>query len=118
MSRAPVKQNNKDTIKTFIIAILIALLVIVTAWHIILPLLGVSIAISAAAFGIAVGTVVLICIATMLFFIFTGLGIFIAGGVIFTWSVLAIILFPLLLPILLPVLLLMLVVAFITRNKR
>lgn len=94
------------------------MILVLILWHVLLPLLGITIAITTGIWGVAIITTVLICISTLLFFIFTGVGIFILGAFVFAWAVLAIILFPLLFPIVLPVLLLMFVVGFISKRNR
>lgn len=118
MTQHTVKKNKKLGAKKVILFTLLLMLVLVAAWHLLLPLMGISMAITASVWGIAIATVVMLCIATLLFFVFTGIGIFILGIFVFVWTILAIALFPLLFPVLIPVLLLMLVVAIISRNKR
>lgn len=115
MTRTPVKKNNQLNIA--ILSTLLIMLVLVIAWHLMLPILGVSIAITSAIWGVAIATIVLLCIATLLFFIFTGLGVFILGFFVFAWTLAAIILFPLLFPLLLPVLLVMILIGVISRNN-
>lgn len=118
MTNQPVKENKNDVIKMIVLTALLFILISIIAWHFILPLLGMAVAISASLWSIAVATVILICIATLLFFIFSGIGIFILGLFVFGWTILAIVFFPLLFPILVPILLLMLVVGLIARNKK
>lgn len=115
MSHTPVKKNDK--LKIAILFSLLVMIGLIVAWHLALPLLGISIAITGAIWGIAVATVVLLCIATLLFFIFTGVGIFILGFFVCAWTLAAIIVFPLLFPILLPILLVMVLIGVISRNK-
>lgn len=112
------KTNTKNaTLKKIILVSLALMIITLIVWHIVMPLLGITIAITTGIWGVAILTTVLICVSTLLFFIFTGVGIFILGAFVFAWTVLAIILFPLLFPIVLPVLLLMLVVGFISKRK-
>lgn len=117
MTNTPVKENKNGALKKVILFTLLAMLILVAAWHLFLPMLGITVAISAGIWSIAVATIVLICIATLLFFIFTGIGAIILGVFVFGWTILAIALFPLLFPVLIPVLLLMLVVGLIARKK-
>lgn len=117
MTEQTVKKNNSNPLKTAILITLIVMLVLVVAGHIILPLFGITIAITAGVWSVAVGTVVLLCISTLLFFIFSGIGIFILGIFAFAWTIGAIVLFPLLFPILIPVLLLMLMIGLIARKR-
>jgi hypothetical protein len=118
MRDEPVKENKNSTTKTVILITLLIMLGLVAAWHFFLPMLGITLAVSAGVWGVAIASVVLICVATLLFFIFTGIGAFILGLFVFVWTVLAIVLFPLLFPVLIPILLLMLVVALIARKKK
>ena len=118
MTQDTIKKNKKFTSKKIILFTLLLMLILVAAWHVLLPLLDISIAITASVWGIAIATIVLICIATLLFFVFTGIGVLILGGFVFVWTILAIILFPLLFPALIPILLLMLVVAIISKKKK
>ncbi len=118
MAQHTVKKNKKMGPQKIILFTLLLMLILVFAWHLLLPILGISMAITASVWGVAIATIVLICIATLLFFIFTGIGIFILGVFVFVWTMLAIFLFPLLFPLLIPILLLMLVVGIVSRNKR
>lgn len=118
MEQEPVKKNKSKTLKNAILITLIVMLVVLAAWHFMLPLLGITIAVSAGLWSIAVTSIVLICVATLLFFIFTGIGIFILSAFALIWTVIAIILFPILFPILIPVLLLMFLIGYLMRNKK
>ena len=109
--------KKKNTLKNVILITLVLMCVLVVAWHLLLPILGITIALSAGIWSVAIASIVLLCIATLLFFIFTGIGALLLGGVVFIWTVVAIILFPLLFPILLPILLLMLIVGLVARKK-
>jgi hypothetical protein len=93
------------------------MLTLVGAFHIILPLLGIAIAITASIWTVAIGTILMICVAALLFFLLTGAGAAILGGFVLVWTIIAIVLFPLLFPILIPVLLLMCVIGLMTRKK-
>jgi hypothetical protein len=115
MNHPSVKKNN--SLKIAILISLLAMLILIVAWHLALPLLGISIAVTGAIWGVAIATVVLLCIATLLFFIFTGFGIFIIGFFVFAWTLGAIILFPLLFPLLLPILLVMIFIAMMSRES-
>lgn len=100
-------------------AALIILLILVVGWHLLLPMLGITVAaFSATYFNAAMATIIIICIATLLFFVFTGIGIVLLGIAAVIWSLIAIILFPLLFPIVLPALLLMIVVGMILKRSR
>lgn len=118
MTRPTVKKNENKKLKMTILVTLAIMLVLVIAWHLILSMLGITIALSAGLWGVAVITTVLICVATLLFFIFTGIGVFILGIFVFAWTALAIILFPLLFPIMIPLLLLMFIIGLIANKKK
>lgn len=115
MTHTPVKKNNRINIA--ILSTLLIMLALIVAWHLMLPLLGITIAVTGAIWGVAVATIVLLCVATLLFFIFTGLGVFVLGFFVFAWTLAAMILFPLLFPLLLPVLLVMILIGIISRNS-
>lgn len=117
MTEPTVKKNKSHPLKTTILITLLAMLILVVAGHIILPLFGITIAITAGVWSVAIATVVLLCVATLLFFVFTGIGIFVLGIFAFVWTIGAIVLFPLLFPILVPVLLLMLMIGLIARKR-
>ena len=117
MESQPVKINKSPKLKRVVLIALLLMLIFVIAWRILLPSLGVAIAISADIWGIAASSIVLICVATLLFFILTGIGIFILGAIVFAWTLFVIVLFPLLFPVLIPVLLLMLVVGFVAKKQ-
>ncbi len=117
MTQDTVKENKNNSSRKIVLLTLLIMLLLVVAWHVLLPILGITIALTASIWGIAIATIVLICVATLLFFIFTGIGAIVLGVFVLAWSILAIVLFPLLFPILIPVLLLMLVIALLTRNK-
>lgn len=102
-----------------IIFLLLLALGVIIGWHLFFPLLvGGIVAITAAAWGILVASVVIFCVAILLVFIFTGIGAFILGIFAFIWMVLAIIFFPILFPILFPLFILFLVVSYFLRRKK
>ncbi|MCX7121437.1 MAG: hypothetical protein NTZ67_06655 [Gammaproteobacteria bacterium] len=116
LKKAP-QANEKSTFKRIVLITLGVMLGLLIAWHFIFPLLNISVDITADILGVAVGSVVIICVATLLFFIFTGIGVFILGLGVFIWTMLMIALFPLLFPILIPLLLLMFVIGLIAKKK-
>lgn len=121
MSPKSVKKHKTylNPMKTIILIILAAMLLSIAAWHVLLPALGISlVALTAGVWNIAVATIVIICVATLLFFIFTGIGVLILSMFVLIWTIVAIVLFPLLFPIVLPALILMLVIGLILRKKK
>ncbi len=112
-----VQTKERSNLKKPIFIALLLMLLLVVAWHLFFPLLGIAIAISAAVWGIIVGTIVFLSVGTLLFFVFTGLGILIVSIAAFVWVALAIILFPFLFPIFIPLLIILLFVAYVRRRK-
>lgn len=102
---------------TLIISILI-LLALVIGWHLLFPLMGGVIAITAAAWFVIVGSIAAFCIGILLLFVFTGIGIFIMGLLALIGTIAAIIFFPLLFPILLPLFIVFLFVSYIRRRHQ
>lgn len=118
MAPKDIKKAKNGTFKTIILTVLVIMLISLIAWHVMLPLLGITIAITSGIWGIAVGMIALICAASLLFFIFTGVGILIFGLFVAICGILSIFLFPFLFPILLPALLLMFVIGYIAGKKK
>jgi len=116
MQDNPVETSNSTS--KIVLVTLLVILAIVLGFHILLPLLGIAIVISATMWGIAISAIVLISIAILLFFLISGIAvIFTSIGAAF-FVVVAIIAFPLLLPILAPLLLLMLAVALLMKRRK
>jgi len=119
MSPKSVKKHSShhNPLKTTILVTLAVMLVLIVAWHILLPLLGISLvaatALTAGIWNFAVATIVILCVATLLLFLFTGLGMLVIAIGAFIWTLVAIALFPIVFPIVLPALLLMLAIGFI-----
>lgn len=103
-------------LKNLAIAFII-LLGLLIGWYLLFPLLGGAIVITTAIWGIVVGSVVAFCVGILLLFILTGAGIFILGGIIFAWTVLAIIFFPVMFPVLIPLFIIFLFVSYIRRRQ-
>ncbi len=64
-----------------------------------------------------VGSVVLFCIAALLFFVLTGIGIIILGMSFFIWTIILLILFPFLLPLLLPLLIVLIFISLVRKRQ-
>lgn len=107
----------RRSLAPWVIAVVI-ILVLVIGWHFVFPLLGLTIGITAGVWGVIVGTITAICIAIILFFVFTGIGIFILGLLAFIWGLVAIALFPVIFPIIVPLLVILLLIGFIVRKRR
>ena len=118
METPAVQNDKKSASKTIILTVLAVLVISLVVWHLLLPLLGISIIVTGSVWAVAVGTVALICVVSLLFFVFTGIGILLLSIGVLIWTILAIVLFPLLFPILLPALLLMLMVGYLLRKRK
>jgi hypothetical protein len=101
-----------------LIATMIVILILVLGWHILFPLLGGVIAISALVWGLIIGSILIFCLVILLLFALGGIGVFIVGGLFAVWTLIAIVLFPVLFPILLPLLIIWIFVAVLRSNKK
>ena len=108
--------NDRGTRKALIIAITV-MLVLLVAWHLLLPILGIAVAVGVGAWAVIVGSVVAFCVAVFLFFLFSGIGSFIVGIFAFVWMIFAITLFPFLFPILMPLLIIVLFIGYVRRRR-
>ncbi|OGO90732.1 MAG: hypothetical protein A3F41_05690 [Coxiella sp. RIFCSPHIGHO2_12_FULL_44_14] len=99
-----------------VIAILL-MAVLLLGWHLLFPVLGLTLVVGAGAWGIVVGTIAVLCTTILLFFIFTGIGILIVGLLVVIWALLAIVFFPILFPLLIPLLVILLIVAWVRNRK-
>lgn len=111
---------NDEKKKSFKKALLIALIVMVVlllGWHLIFPILGIAIAITAVAWGILLASIVLLAVGTLLFYIFTGAGIFVICLLGLIWVIGALVAFPFLFPILIPLLIILLFIGFVRRKE-
>jgi hypothetical protein len=102
---------------TLVISILI-LLALVIGWHLLFPLMGGVIAITATVWFVIVGSIVAFCIGILLLFVFTGVGIFLLGLLALIGTIAAIVLFPILFPILLPLFVVFLFVSYVRRRHQ
>lgn len=103
--------------KNVLLFTLILLLILIIGWHIIFPLMGGVIAFSVAAWGALIASVVAFCVAIMLLFVLTGVGIFTLGAVFFVWTLLAILLFPVIFPIIVPLLIIFFFISYFRRKQ-
>lgn len=113
--------NDKPKRSRLVTGLLIAvilMLVLVIGWHLLFPFLGVSVVLGAGAWGFVVSTVVVLCVAILLFFILTGIGVLIIGFLAVAWTILAVSLFPVLFPVLIPILIILLFIAIVSRRRR
>ena len=103
-------------VSTLILSIII-LLALVIGWHLIFPILGGVIAITAIAWLVIVGSIVAFCIAIMFLFVLTGTGIFVLGIFALIWMVVAVVLFPVLFPLLIPLFIMFLFISLLRRRQ-
>ncbi len=108
--------NNSSSKNPFIIA-LVLIAVLIIAWHLLLPLLGVSLAITGGIFSALIVTIILMCVGIGLFFLLTGLGVVIVSILAVVVAIVAIILFPVLFPIVVPLLIILLLVGYYRRKN-
>ena len=119
MTHHPIKKHKVNILKTIILLAALLMLAIVFTWHLLLPIFGISvIAFSAGLWNVAIMTIVLVCVCSLLFFVFTGIGVLFLSGFVLVWAMIAIILFPLIFPLVLPALLLMGVIALVVRKSK
>ncbi len=96
---------------------LLVILGLVAIWHLALPLLGVTLAITAGAWGIMVSTIVAVCVSILLLYVLAGIGILLLSVFIVLWVAFVLMLFPLWFPVLTPLLIVMLFIAYRRRRK-
>ncbi len=99
----------------FLIIVLVTALVL--GWHIIFPIIGGAIVLTAFVWFFMLGAILLFGIATMLLFIFTRTGVILLAGVLFALYVVSVILIPVLFPILIPLLIIFLVISLMRNRK-
>ena len=111
------KSTGDSSLKKPLLIALITMLVLLTAWHLVFPIIGAAIVITAAAWAVIMMTIVFVAVAVLLFYIFSALGILILCAVSSIWIILAIAIFPFIFPLLIPLLILLIFMAFIRRRK-
>ncbi|MCB1828388.1 MAG: hypothetical protein KDH94_08160 [Coxiellaceae bacterium] len=109
--------EKKSSLKKPLLIALVVMLILLIGWHLIVPALGIAVVLTAAVWGIVLASVALLAIGILLFYVFSGIGIFIICGLGFLWFLGAIIFFPFLFPFLVPLLILLLFVGFARRKE-
>ena len=89
---------------------------LVAIWHLAVPFMGVSLAVTSGVWGLVTGTVMMLCVAALLFFMLPLIGVFIVSAFLFLWVCVAVVIFPIIFPVVVPVFLLCLFVGY--RFKR
>lgn len=98
-----------------LIIALLLILGLVMGFHLLIPLFGVTLAVTGAMWGVLVASVTIFCVLILLFFLFSG-GAIVALGVFgFIWVIIALILFPILFPLLIPLFIIMCLVGLFRR---
>lgn len=98
-----------------LIIALLLILAVVIGFHLLMPLFGVTLAITGAMWGILVASVTIFCVLILLFFLFSGGAIIALGCFGFIWVIIALILFPILFPLLVPLFIIMCLVGLLRK---
>ncbi len=104
------------TTHRLLIAAIVLILLCVVCFYTLLPILGIAVIMSGAAWGIVIATITLFAIACLLFFFIPGILIILLSFFAFGWVILAIALFPFVFPLVLPVFIILLFIAYMSRR--
>ena len=96
---------------------LFLLVALVVGWHFLFPIADGMVSITTGIWSFVVATVVIYCVAILLLFIFTGIGIFVLGIFATVWFAIAIALFPIAFPIFIPLLITVLFISYVRRRQ-
>jgi len=114
---AVTEKSNSKLSKALIVAVAL-MLICVIGFHLFFPLLGIAIVMSAGAWGMVTGTIVIFCIGIMMLFMVPGILLFLLCLFAFGWTILAIVLFPFIFPLVMPLLIILVFIAYVLgRNK-
>jgi hypothetical protein len=97
--------------------LILLILLFAIGGHFLLGALGVTLVLTAGLWVAIIASIVIFCVAIVLFFVFTGIGMLIVGGFSLIWVILALVLFPVLLPILLPLLVVLAFIGMIRKKQ-
>ncbi len=111
-------QNDGLSVKGALLTAVILILVLVIGWHLLFPMLGIAVVVTATAWALIVATVTLFSLSILLFFIIPGMLVFVLCVIGFVWLLISLVLFPFLFPFLIPLFVIMLFVAFVRRRKK
>ena len=100
-----------------LIAAIIIILALVIGWHLILPFLGLTIAIGAGAIGFVIAATVLLCIVIILFFISAGVLVWVMALLVAVWTLFTITYIPVAFPILIPLLVILIFIGILRRRS-
>ncbi|CAN5470569.1 hypothetical protein BH10PSE19_BH10PSE19_02400 [soil metagenome] len=104
--------------KKILLMCLILAAILSIGWFVWFPLVGGVIVITAAMFVPLAIFVVMLCMAILLVFLATGVGIFVLGAGAFVWTLAAIILFPIFFPVMVPIFIVFLFICYFLSRKR
>lgn len=104
--------------KKVLLLCLILAAVLSFGWFIWFPLLGGVLVVTTAMFLPLAIFVFILCVAILLVFLVTGVGIFVLGGGAFVWTLAAIVLFPIFFPVMIPLFIVFLFVAYVMSKYR
>lgn len=96
---------------------LIIILLVIFAAHMAVPLVAGAITLSVGIWTFLIASVVAFCILMVLGFVFTGIGLMVAGGTGLAWLLITLVLFPFLLPILLPLFLVAIFISYVNKRR-
>ena len=109
-------QKTSSFLRALIIAIAL-ILITVLGFNLLMPVLGIALVISFAAWSAIIATIMFFCIAALLFFIVPSVLIVLISLVALFWVVVAIIFFPILFPIVIPIFIILLFIGYARRRK-
>lgn len=109
-------EKKSGFLKALIIA-LVVMIVLILGWNLIFPILGIAVAVTAAAWGVLLATIIFLAIGALLFYFLSGMGIFIICGLGFAWVVAALVFFPFFFPIFIPLIILLFFIGYVRRKE-
>ena len=112
------ESQKKLSRKKVLLVMLAIMLVLLVGWYLMLPALGIAVALTAAVWGIIIASVILFSVGALLFYIFSSVGIVIVCALGFIWFIGALVTFPFLFPFLVPLLILLLFIGFVRKRER
>lgn len=104
--------------RSVVLFALLAILVVVLAWHILLPLFGIAVVLSLGLLSVIVLSVVLVGIGVLLIYFLPALLIGLVALIALGWVLIALALFPFLFPLLAPLLIILWIAAYLIGKGR
>lgn len=118
MSQNPMNDAPKKGLLTPILFAIIAIFLLVLAWHVFFPLLAVGVVFTLGLWAVILISIVLVCLGVLLLFLLPSIFIGLIGLIILGWAIFAIAIFPFLFPLIAPLLIIMLVLSYILGRGR